>query len=62
MEDAGGAKGRGCGAVLPGDEGSTARFHLLLAAEQHYPEPAAMHGLLFVLTYYARHPSLSKLW
>ena len=54
-------KGRGCGAVLPGDEGSTARFHLLLAAEQHYPESAAMHGL-FVLTYYAQHPSLSKLW
>jgi Family of unknown function (DUF5946) len=37
------------------------RFHLLLAAEQQYPEAAAMHGL-FVLTYYAQHPSLSKPW
>ncbi len=37
------------------------RFHLLLAAEQHHPEAAAMHGL-FVLTYYAQHPSLSKPW
>jgi hypothetical protein len=55
------AKGRGCGAVLPADEGCTDRFHLLLAAEQHYPDSAAMHGL-FVLTYYAQHPSLSKLW
>jgi hypothetical protein len=54
-------KGRGCGAVLPGDEGSTDKSHLLLAAEQHYPESAAMHGLV-VLTYYAQHPSMSKLW
>jgi hypothetical protein len=52
---------RECGAILPGDEGCIDRFHLLLAAEQHYPEAAAMHGL-FVLTYYAQHPSLSKLW
>ena len=38
------------------------RFHLLLAAEQHHPEAAAMHGL-FVLTYYAQHPSLApKPW
>ena len=37
------------------------RFHLLLAAEQHHPEAAAMHGL-FVLTYYAQHPRLSKPW
>ena len=50
-----------CGAILSGDEGCMDRFHLLLAAEQHYSEAAAMHGL-FVLTYYAQHPSLSKLW
>ena len=44
---------------MPGEQKCADRFHLLLAAEQHYPEAAAMHGL-FVLTYYAQHPSLSK--
>lgn len=37
------------------------RFHSLLAAEQDYPEAAAVHGL-FVLTYYAQHLSLCKPW
>ena len=50
-----------CGGEIPGEERCVDRFHLLLAAEQHYPEAAAMHGL-FVLTYYAQHPSLSKPW
>jgi hypothetical protein len=50
-----------CEAELPGGERCVDRFHLLLAAEQHHPEAAAMHGL-FVLTYYAQHPSLSKPW
>jgi hypothetical protein len=47
--------------VQPGDEGRMYRFHLLLAAEQHHSEAAVMHGL-FVLAYYAQHPSLSKVW
>jgi hypothetical protein len=50
-----------CGAELPGEERCVDRFHLLLTAEQHHPQAAAMHGL-FVLTYYAQHPSLSKPW
>jgi hypothetical protein len=50
-----------CEAELPGEERCVDRFHLLLAAEQHHPEAAATHGL-FVLTYYAQHPSLSKPW
>jgi hypothetical protein len=51
-----------CGAELSsGEERCVDRFYSLLAAEQHYPEAAAMHGL-FVLTYYAQHPSLSKPW
>lgn len=37
------------------------RFHALLGAEQDHPEAAAMHAL-FVLTYYAQHPSLCKPW
>ena len=52
---------RECGAILPAEEGCMDRFHLLLAAKKHYSEEAAMHGL-FVLAYYAQHPSLSKLW
>jgi hypothetical protein len=50
-----------CGSELPGEERCVDRFHLLLAAEQHHPEAAAMHGL-FVLAYYAQHPSSSKPW
>ncbi len=50
-----------CGAELPGGETCLDRFHTLLAAEQDHPEAAAMHGL-FVLTYYAQHPSLCKPW
>jgi len=50
-----------CGAELPGEEHCKDRFHTLLAAEQHHPEAAAMHGL-FVLAYHAQHPSLCKPW
>ena len=50
-----------CGAELPGEERCKDRFHALLAAEQHHPEAAAMHGL-FVLAYHAQHPSLCKPW
>lgn len=50
-----------CGADLPGGETCLDRFHALLAAEPDHPEAAAMHGL-FVLTYYAQHPSLCKPW
>ena len=50
-----------CSAELPGEETCINRFHALLAAEQEYPEAATMHGL-FVLTYYAQHPSLCKPW
>ena len=50
-----------CGAELPGEERCKDRFHVLLAAEQHHPEAAAMHGL-FVLAYHAQHPSLCKPW
>ena len=42
----------GCGAELPGEEACMARYLALLAAEQHHPEAARMHGL-FVLAYYA---------
>jgi hypothetical protein len=50
-----------CGAELPGEERCNDRFHALLAAEQHHPEAAAMHGLV-VLAYHAQHPSLCKPW
>ena len=50
-----------CGAELPGEERCKDRFHALLAAEQHHPEAAEMHGL-FVLAYHAQHPSLCKPW
>lgn len=50
-----------CGADPPGTETCKDRFYALLAAEQEYPEAAAMHGL-FVLTWYAQHPSLCKPW
>jgi hypothetical protein len=38
------------------------RFHVLLAAEQHHPEAAAMHHGLFIFSYYAQHLSLCKPW
>lgn len=50
-----------CGAELPGEERCKDRFHALLAAEQHHPEAAEMHGL-FVLAYHVQHPSLCKPW
>jgi hypothetical protein len=50
-----------CGAELPGEERCKDRFHALLAAEWEHPEAADMHGL-FVLAYYAQHPSLCKPW
>lgn len=50
-----------CGAELPCGETCLDRFHALLAAEQDHPVATAMHGL-FVLTYYAQHPSLCRPW
>ena len=50
-----------CGAEPSGEETCLDRFHALLAAELNEPEAFSVHGL-FVLTYYAQHPSLCQPW